>query len=383
MSSRGLSHWFDRFIPAALHIPPQEWFRAALGALLALVLAGSACSYLFGTPATLHLMAPLAASTVLLFAVHSGALSQPWPFLGSYVCAAAVGISLHQGFGPGLMVACAALLLVILVMCLLRCLHPPGAALAVSLALADPSLAAMGVKVIEPVMLNALIVLAVAVGYNRITGVLYPKIGVPRKKAAHATTDQPASERVGVSSADLDQALEDIGQFVDVTRSDLERIIRATQRHAVQRSLGGITAAHVMSRDVQFSTPDTTLEQAWKQLASHHLKNLPVLDKGGKLVGIVSLGDLVGPAMAATRFSWRALFGRRKPVRLAQIMSEPVITVDSERQAVELIPLLCDQGLHCLPVLKDGKVVGVVTQTDLIAALSQHLLAQERLAEAA
>lgn len=382
MSSRGLSHWFDRFIPAALHIPPQEWFRAALGALLALVAAGGACSYLFGTPAALHLMAPLAASTVLLFAVHSGALSQPWPFLGSYVCAAAVGISLHHWFGPGLMVACAALLLVILVMCLLRCLHPPGAALAVSLALADPSLAAMGVKVIEPVMLNALIVLAVAVGYNRITGVLYPKIGVARK-AAHATTDQPASERVGVSSADLDQALDDIGQFVDVTRSDLERIILATQRHAVQRSLGGITAAHVMSRDVQFATPDTTLEQAWKQLASHHLKNLPVLDKGGKLVGIVSLSDLVGPAMAATRFSWRALFGRRKPVRLAQIMSEPVITVDSEHQAVELIPLLCDQGLHCLPVLKDGKVVGVVTQTDLIAALSQHLLAQERLAEAA
>ena len=382
MSSRGLSHWFDRFIPAALHIPPQEWFRAALGALLALVAAGSACSYLFGTSAALHLMAPLAASTVLLFAVHSGALSQPWPFLGSYVCAAAVGISLHHWFGPGLMVACAALLLVILVMCLLRCLHPPGAALAVSLALADPSLAAMGVRVIEPVMLNALIVLAVAVGYNRITGVLYPKIGVARK-AAHATTDQPASERVGVSSADLDQALDDIGQFVDVTRSDLERIILATQRHAVQRSLGGITASHVMSRDVQFATPDTTLEQAWKQLASHHLKNLPVLDEGGKLVGIVSLSDLVGPAMAATRFSWRALFGRRKPVRLAQIMSEPVITVGSEHQAVELIPLLCDQGLHCLPVLKDGKVVGVVTQTDLIAALSQHLLAQERLAEAA
>ena len=382
MSSRGLSHWFDRFIPAALHIPPQEWFRAALGALLALVAAGSACSYLFGTPATLHLMAPLAASTVLLFAVHSGALSQPWPFLGSYVCAAAVGISLHHWFGPGLLVACAALLLVILVMCLLRCLHPPGAALAVSLALADPSLAAMGVKVIEPVMLNALIVLAVAVGYNRITGVLYPKIGVPRK-AAHATTDQPASERVGVSSTDLDQALDDIGQFVDVTRSDLERIILATQRQAVQRSLGGITAAQVMARDVQFATPETTLEQAWKQLSSHHLKNLPVLGQDGKLVGIVSLSDLVAPAMAATRFSWRALFGRRKAVRLAQIMSESVISVSSDRQAVELIPLLCDQGLHCLPVLQDGKVVGVVTQTDLIAALSQHLLAQEPVPQAA
>ena len=381
MSSRGLS-WFDRFIPAALHIPPQEWFRAGIGALLALIAAGSVCSYLFGTAAALHLMAPLAASTVLLFAVHSGALSQPWPFLGSYMCAAAVGISLHHWFGPGLMVASAALLLVILLMCLLRCLHPPGAALAVSLALADPSLSAMGWRVIEPVMLNALILLAIAVLYNRITGVRYPKAAAPRN-AGHATVDAPASERVGVSPGDLEQALEELGEFVDVTRDDLERIILATQRHAVQRSLGGITAAQVMARDVQFATPDTTLEQAWKQLASHHLKNLPVIDQAGKLVGIVSLSDLVGPAMSQTRFNWRRLFSRRQSVRLASIMSEPVITVASDRQAVELIPLLCDRGLHCLPVLENGKVVGVVTQTDLIAALSQHLLAQDRLAVAA
>lgn len=381
MSSRGLS-WFDRFIPAALHIPPQEWFRAGIGALLALIATGSVCSYLFGTAAALHLMAPLAASTVLLFAVHSGALSQPWPFLGSYMCAAAVGISLHHWFGPGLMVASAALLLVILLMCLLRCLHPPGAALAVSLALADPSLSAMGWRVIEPVMLNALILLAIAVLYNRITGVRYPKAAAPRN-AGHATVDAPSSERVGVSPGDLEQALEELGEFVDVTRDDLERIILATQRHAVQRSLGGITAAQVMARDVQFATPDTTLEQAWKQLSSHHLKNLPVIDQAGKLVGIVSLSDLVGPAMAQTRFNWRGLFGRRQSVRLASIMSEPVITVASDRQAVELIPLLCDRGLHCLPVLENGKVVGVVTQTDLIAALSQHLLAQDRLAVAA
>jgi CBS domain-containing membrane protein len=52
------------------------------------------------------------------------------------------------------------------------------------------------------------------------------------------------------------------------------------------------------------ATPRTTLEQAWKMLASHHLKTLPVLDNG-RLVGIVSLSDLVGPAMARGRFSWR------------------------------------------------------------------------------
>ncbi|PWQ88201.1 HPP family protein, partial [Enterococcus faecium] len=81
-----------------------------------------------------------------------------------------------------------------------------------------------------------------------------------------------------------DQALEELGEFVDVTRDELERIILATEQHALQRSLGGITAASVMSRDVQFVTPDTTLEQAWKMLASHHLNTLPVLQHG-KLVG--------------------------------------------------------------------------------------------------
>ncbi|PWB30418.1 HPP family protein [Pseudomonas sp. SDI] len=373
MSTRAPQRWLDRFIPAALHIPPKEWLRAGLGALLGLLLAGGLTSVLFGSTVALHLMAPLAASAVLLFGVHSGALSQPWPLLGSYACAMAVGLGLHHLFGPSLLVVVLALLAVILLMCLLRCLHPPGAALAVSLALADPSLSQLGVAVVEPILLNALCLLLVAVVYNRLTGVRYPKIAAPRKDLHH-TQDAPLAERVGLRSDDLDQALEEVGGFVDVTRDDLERIILATERHALQRSLGGISAAQVMSRDVQFAAPTDSLEQAWELLSRHRLKTLPVLDAERRLVGIVSLSDLVGPAMARARFSWRALFGRRRPVRLAQVMSPRVISVRSEQPASELVQLLCEQGLHCLPVLEQGQVVGVITQTDLIAALQRHLL---------
>ena len=373
MPTRSLNTWLDRFIPAALHIPPKEWLRAGLGAVLGLLLAGGLCSLLFGSAVTLHLMAPLAASAVLLFGVPSGALSQPWPLLGSYGCAMLVGLGLHHGVGASLAVVCMALVLVVLLMCLLRCLHPPGAALAVSLALADPSLANMGAQVIEPVLLNALSLLLVAVLYNRVTGVRYPKI-VTARKDLHHTQDAPASERVGVSAGDLDRALDDLGEFVDVTRDDLERIILATERHALQRSLGGMTAARVMSRDVQAATPATTLEQAWSLLASHRLKALPVLDQAQQLVGIVSLSDLMGPAMAARRFSWRRLFSKRRPVLLEQVMTQPVRSVDSDEPAVALIPLLCDQGLHCLPVLDAGQLVGVITQTDLIAGLKRQLL---------
>jgi len=215
--------------------------------------------------------------------------------------------------------------------------------------------------------------LACALLYNNLTRVPYPRPH-PGTQAVHHTHDPLPSERVGIRSEDLDQALEELGEFVDVTRDELERIILATEQHALQRSLGGITAASVMSRDVQFVTPDTTLEQAWKMLASHHLKTLPVLQHG-KLVGIVSLSDLVGPAMQRGRFSWRGLFGRQA-VRMAQVMSRRVVSVSSQHPLERLLPLLCEQGLHCLPVLDADTLVGVITQTDLIAGLKRQLLSK-------
>ncbi|MGH8485816.1 MAG: CBS domain-containing protein, partial [Pseudomonas sp.] len=57
-----------------------------------------------------------------------------------------------------------------------------------------------------------------------------------------------------------------------------------------------------------------------------------------------------------------------------QSMSKPVVTVHSDEPAGALIPLLSEQGLHCLPVLNGSQLVGVITQTDLIAGLKRHLL---------
>lgn len=371
MSAMRSERRLQRLLPAPLNIPPKEWLRAGIGALLGLFLAGWLTSLAYGPGIALHLLGPLAASAVLVFAVHSGPLAQPWPVLGSYALAGAVGLAMRQGLGPELWVAATALGISILVMCLLRCLHPPGGGVAVSAVLADSGLTAMGDHLLEPVLLNALILVSVAVIYNRLTGVRYPKGALPRKDPHH-THDPLPSERVGIRGADLDQALEELGEFVDVTRDELERIILATEHHALQRSLGGITAGAVMSRDVQFASPQTTLEQAWKMLASHHLKTLPVLQQG-KLVGIVSLSDLVGPAMQRGQFSWRGLLGR-KVVRMEQVMSRRVVSVSSQHPLERLLPLLCEQGMHCLPVLDGDQLVGVVTQTDLVAGLKRQLL---------
>lgn len=371
MSAMHSQSRLQRLVPAPLNIPPKQWLRAGIGASLGLFLAGWLTSLAYGPGIALHLLGPLAASAVLVFAVHSGPLAQPWPVVGSYAVAGVLGLVLRQCLGPELWVAALALGGSLLLMCLLRCLHPPGGGVAVSAVLADAGLTALGDHLLEPVLLNAVILIAVAVVYNRLTGVRYPH-GASARKDLHHTRDPLPSERVGIRGDDLDQALQELGEFVDVGRDELERIILATEQHALQRSLGGITAAAVMSRDVQFATPETTLDQAWKMLASHHLKTLPVLDRG-QLVGIVSLSDLVGPAMQRGQFSWRGLFGR-KPVRMHQVMSRRVVSVTRGHPLERLLPLLCEQGLHCLPVLDGERLVGVVTQTDLIAGLKRQLL---------
>jgi CBS domain-containing membrane protein len=372
MQRDGSLGWLNRFIPATLNTRPKEWCRASIGTSLGLLVSTLICSQVFGTTVALHLMGPIAASAVIVFAVSSGALAQPWPLIGGYLTSTAVALILTHYLGYSLEVAAGAVGLSLGGMCVLRCLHPPAAALSLCLVLADGELTGMSWHVVFPIMLYVLGLLIAALLYNNVTGVRYPKMHQPA--ASHHTRDPAPQQRVGITSVDLDLALADIGEFVDVTREELEDIVRTTEKYVLRRSMGGITAGQIMSRDLQWAMPDMSLDRALKMLTSHHLKSLPVLDAEGKLVGIVSLIDLLGHPLNTGRFGLMGRLGRSRRVTLAQVMSHPVTVVQSGAHVVELIPLLSGVGLHSLPVMEKGELVGIVTQTDLIAALQRNLM---------
>lgn len=222
---------FARLFPPALHTHPLEWTRAALGAALGVLLPLLLCGTLFGRELALLVLGPLGASSVLLFAVSSGALSQPWSILGSYLCAAlmatAVGLWLD-----GLPAICVALVGTLLAMCALRCLHPPGAALALCLVQGHAGIAALA-----PVLLAAGGLLLCALLFNNLTGVRYPKAPAAEPPIS------PGEVRAEITAVDLQRALEEFGEFVDVTAEDLEEIVRRSERHARRRSLGEVFAA--------------------------------------------------------------------------------------------------------------------------------------------
>ena len=178
------------------------------------------------------------------------------------------------------------------------------------------------------------------------------------------------------SEDDVERALADFGEYVDVTRDDLAQLIKQTEKHALRRSMGEITAADIMSRDLYWGTPDCSIQQAWQTLREHRLHSFPVLEPDSRrLVGIVTLVDLLKHFQPA---SARIKFGQLKflrGVQLRTIMSTPVVSVTEDSHMVDLVFLLSDRGLHCLPVVDDQqRLVGMITQTDLIAALYRNWL---------
>jgi CBS domain-containing membrane protein len=370
-----LSQWCLAFLPDAPHTRPREWLRAGLGAGLGFLFSTWLCSQLFGQPLAVHFAGPLAASAVLLFAVSSGALAQPWSIIGSYLCATLVGLVLGQLYGHNLSIAALALGLSLLLMCPLRCLHPPGGAIAFCVVFVPLGPAAPILHPALTVMTAALTLLGCALLYNNLSGMRYPRQSTAAVATEpHHTSDPLPGERVGIRATDLDQALDELGTFVDVTREDLALIVKSTERYALRRSMGDTRAGQVMSRDLVCASPTTSIKQGLYLLRHHHLKALPILDRERQLVGIVSLSDLIAPQHRRTAHHF-GLFARRPRPRLGDLMSSPVRCTDVDTHVVDLISLLSDRGLHCLPVLEDGKLVGVITQTDLIAALQRDLLA--------
>ncbi len=370
-----LIDWCRSFAPAPLSARPAEWLRAAIGIGLVLLLIIPASALVFGSSISLPLVAPAAASAVLVFAASSSPFAQPWSVIGGNLLATAIGVALAASDLPVAAAAGIAGALAIFCLFILRCLHPPAAALALVAVIGSPQVHAFGFELLYPVAFNSLLLVSVALLYNNLSGHAYPKPR-PHKGNPHHTHDPLPSERMSFSEDDVERALADFGEYVDVTRDDLAQLIKQTEKHALRRSMGEITAADIMSRDLYWGTPDCSIQQAWQTLREHRLHSFPVLEPDSRrLVGIVTLVDLLKHFQPA---SARIKFGQLKflrGVQLRTIMSTPVVSVTEDSHMVDLVFLLSDRGLHCLPVV-DGqqRLVGMITQTDLIAALYRNWL---------
>lgn len=379
-----IRQWLRGFVPPPVSPSAPSWrerLRACCGALLGILLTGLLSRALLGADTHLPwLIAPIGASSVLLFALPASPLAQPWSIIGGNLVSALIGVFFAQHLADPLLAAPLAIACAIAAMFALRCLHPPSGAVALIAVLGGPAVHALGYGfALLPVGLNSLLLLLVALLYNNLTRHRYPH-PAHDYAAAHATADIRPVERLGFTAADLDAVLKEYNQVLDVSRDDLEDLFLQTEMHAYRRRFGEIRCADIMSRDIVAVEFGTSLEEAWTLLNRHDVAAMPVIDRARRVIGIVGQADFVRhaniEAYAYLASRMRALIRRTllshsdKPEVVGQIMCANVKTMRDDMHIVELVPLMSDAQPHHLPIV-DGerRLVGMVTQSDLVAAL--------------
>lgn len=172
--------------------------RICTGALLGILVTGLISQKAAGSAQDLPLLiAPIGASAVILFAAPSSAFARPWAILGGNVTAAFVGVTCltfvtHPILGASLAVAGA-----ICAMHVLRCLHPPGGAIALTVVLGGPGIQQLGYEfLLWPVGLNSVLLLGVALIFNR--AAVYPARAVRR---LHAFTRCKPGKKIASETA--------------------------------------------------------------------------------------------------------------------------------------------------------------------------------------
>ena len=140
------------------------------------------------------------------------------------------------------------------------------------------------------------------------------------------------------------------------------------------------TAADVMTRDVKTVKPDTPLGEVAALLVEHDISGVPVVDDEGHIVGIISEADLVNEKKRKAAIPKIGLFGlwtipmetlekayhEGCSLMAKDLMTRKVITATEDTPLSELAEIMVTKHINRIPIVRDGKLVGIVARSDLV-----------------
>lgn len=368
--------------PAVARVSATEATRAGLGALIGLGLTG----LFLLSPAVdpdlgLYLVAPFGASSVLLFAVPNSPLAQPWSAIVGNTVAALVGVAVCLLVTDPVLRIALAVGLAITATILCRAVHPPAGAVAMTAAMSPDAIAQLGFWfALAPIAVGTISLVLLATVYARLTGRHYPfrQFDDPSR---HGTGDRNPTERLGLSEEELTGILERYRQSFNLGVEDLARLIGAAELQAAAQSSGPLTAQDIMSSGLVTVGPETPLGEIADLFRQHRFTSLPVVGVDGDFLGVIFQMHLIGQARDdALRLdrgfgaAFRRLLDRdrERPMTAADIMSVAGPRATAHTPIGGLLPMMAEGDTDAVPVLEYGKIVGIVTRTDLVAALARH-----------
>ena len=146
-----------------------------------------------------------------------------------------------------------------------------------------------------------------------------------------------------------------------------------------------LKAKDIMTRDVITVKPTTSIEDLARLLMKHQINGTPVVDDNGNLKGVVTENDLISknsrlhiPTIFRLFDAFIPLGASRLEVEIKKmaafavgdICTRDVITVDDETSVEEIATIMTEKKIHLLPVLKEGKLIGIIGKKDLIRGMA-------------
>ncbi len=121
-------------------------------------------------------------------------------------------------------------------------------------------------------------------------------------------------------------------------------------------------ARDIMTRHVYTTTPGATVRDAARMLAERHISGMPVVNPTGMIIGMLTEADIIG----------------KQGERVEDIMSREITSVSEETPVGEIARLLSQKKIKRVPVLTDGRLIGLISRADIVAAVADgHLIIRQ------
>jgi acetoin utilization protein AcuB len=128
---------------------------------------------------------------------------------------------------------------------------------------------------------------------------------------------------------------------------------------------------------------NTSLPEIHQIMVSEEIRRLPVVDENGRLIGIVTLGDVRGaqPSPATSLSIWEMNY-LLSSLDVEKIMTPDPITVTPEQTVGEAARIMLENRISGLPVVEtDGRLVGIITESDIFSMVVLHEWSEEYAAD--
>lgn len=131
-----------------------------------------------------------------------------------------------------------------------------------------------------------------------------------------------------------------------------------------------MTVKRMMKKNPITTTAETSIVDVADILKENHIHRLPVLDKKGKLIGVITEKDILhaspSPVSSLSVYEMPYMLSRLK---VSNLMTKDVRTIDPDTTVEEAAKIMVDDDLSCLPVIEGDKLVGIVSKSDMFKVL--------------